>query len=203
MSAPQGKVRFSHAGRRRGGAFCSHGRLPRPLPRAAGPGLACAVCPELGGCSQVTTQGGRSMVACPAGRPALLMQPLRSTHRGSGGAGPRQVVWLPQVSPRWLRARQCQPATAHHLLSEVKLFVLRRQSYAAATEPVGPGSPRWWLSGLLQRRLQPPVLQLQGARALEPRVGLSPGPHVLLRIHHHSDPSEAGVYASFLLMAQN
>lgn len=169
------------------------------------PGLqdqACAVCPELGGCSQVPTQGGRSMAACPAGRPALLMQPLGSTHGGSGGAGPGQVVWLPQVSPRWLRARQGQPATAHHLLSDVKLFVLRRQSYAAATEPVGPGSPRWWPSGLLQRRLQPPVLQLQGARALGPRVGLSPGPHVLLRIHCHSDPSEAGVHVFFLLMTR-
>lgn len=59
---------------------------PHPPPRAAGPGLACAVCPELGTCSRVSSQRGQSTAACPAGRPALSARPLGSHRRGSGGA---------------------------------------------------------------------------------------------------------------------
>lgn len=80
--------------------------------------------PELGKCSQVTTQGGQLTATCPAGHPALLVQLLGSTRGGSGGARPGQGVWLPQVSPRRLRARQGQPATAHRLLSDIKIFML-------------------------------------------------------------------------------
>lgn len=69
-------------------------------------------------------------------------------------------------------------------------------------QPAGPGSPSRWLSGLLWRHLQPPVLELQETRALVPRVSLSPGPHILSRFHRHGKPGEAGVHISFLLMTQ-